>query len=63
MQVRIAFESKSVHAFSFTTATISESIKELNVRFSDLIKVDGFRTADINQDLCVEESDSSQDFE
>lgn len=63
MQVSVTFESKSVDAFSFTTATIIESIQELNARFGDLIKTDGFKVADMNQDLCMEESDSSQDLE
>lgn len=63
MQVGVVFESKSVAAFSFASMTITESIKELNARFSDLIKVDGFKAADINQDSCTEESDSSQEFE
>ena len=61
MHVSVIFESRSVDAFSFTTASIAESVREVNGRFSSLIRVHEPRQVENDQDACTEESDSCQE--
>lgn len=63
MHVRATFSSKSVDAFSFTTESVAEGIRELNTRFSSLIRVHEPRQVGKDQDAYTEESDSFQESE
>ena len=56
MHVSVAFESRSADAFSFTAESIAEGIKEVNARFSDLIKARESREIETNEDAYTEDS-------